>query len=158
MDSENPDSHEDTQSAFIKESSVIEEEIRGLILGLNDAATVAECEIASPKEYVRDYKEMRYNIKIFYQYMGRIIKNTEELLQNENPGLYDRLLKWWYAKKISDLNHFYKGVDLSRELQGLLYNIGIKDTNKNKNTRFPFYYYKKLMDLKEQESKGDTDV
>jgi hypothetical protein len=143
--------NEETQSAFIKESSVIEEEIRGLILGVNDAATVAECEIASPKEYPRDVKEMYYNIKMFYQYMGRLIKNSEEILQSEKPELYERLLYWWHYKKISDFNHFYRGLELSRELQSLMFNIGIKDTNKQKNSRFPFKYFKKMMDQKDKE-------
>lgn len=122
-------------------------EIRGDILRLNDAAAVVEIDIVLPTP-TNDIQTVGYKIekvRMFQVEFRRLYKNAKQVIPDD---IRDKIEKWFTntakANIVTDIKSLEYGLQLSDELQDMLFDIGIKDLNISEPEMFPYKFYGEL--------------
>lgn len=134
---------------FLSNSESWIREIRGNILRLNDAASTMQADVFLPSRSSHPIIiESKINsIRNFIVELNRLYKNVVNVLYD-----YDDIrkrLQLWILRSSQfmdrtnqiDLKLIQDGLNLSDELQEVLYELGIKDIDVAGPTMFPFEYF-----------------
>lgn len=134
---------------FTKNSDFWIGEIRGNIARLNDAAAVVEIDIVIPLP-TNDIQTTRHKIEKFRTFQfefRRLYKNAKQVIPKE---IKSKIEKWFEdtAKHdvITDVKSLKYGIQLSDDLQDVLFKIGVKDIDVADPEMFPYIFYKELYD------------
>jgi hypothetical protein len=124
-------------------------EIRGNLARLNDAAAVVEIDIVIPMP-TNDVQTTGHKVEKFRTFQfefRRLYKNAKQVIPTE---IKDKIEKWFEdtAKEniITDIVSLKYGIQLSDNLQDVLFDIGVKDIDVADPEMFPYEYYKELYD------------
>lgn len=122
-------------------------EIRGNIARLNDAAAVVEIDIVIPLP-TNDITTTGYKIEKFRTFQfefRRLYKNAKQVIPTEIKTKID---KWFEdtAREniITDIVALKYGIQLSDQLQDVLFEIGVKDIDVADPEMFPYKFYEEL--------------
>lgn len=124
-------------------------EIRGNTARLNDAAAVVEIDIVlpTPTNDIQTTGHKIEKIRSFHFEFRRLYKNAKQVLHED---IRTKIEKWFEetATKnvITDVKSLKYGIQLSDELQDILFDIGVKDIDVSEPEIFPYDYYKELCD------------
>ena len=137
----------DQQQQFTNNNVALMHEIRGDILRLNDAAAVVEIDIVLPTP-TNDIQTVGYKIekvRMFQVEFRRLYKNAKQVIPDD---IRDKIEKWFTntakANIVTDIKSLEYGLQLSDELQDMLFDIGIKDLNISEPEMFPYKFYGEL--------------
>ena len=137
----------DQQQQFTNNNVALMHEIRGDILRLNDAAAVVEIDIVLPTP-TNDIQTVGYKIekvRMFQVEFRRLYKNAKQVIPDD---IRDKIEKWFTntakANIVTDIKSLEYGLQLSDELQDMLFDIGIKDLNISEPEMFPYKFYEEL--------------
>lgn len=132
---------------FTKNSDFWIGEIRGNIARLNDAAAVVEIDIVIPLP-TDDIQTTGHKIEKFRTFQfefRRLYKNAKQVIPEE---IKSKIEKWFEdtAKHdvITDVKSLKYGIQLSDQLQDVLFDIGIKDIDVADPEMFPYKFYEEL--------------
>ena len=129
-------------------------EIRGNILRLNDAAATMQADVFLPtrSSHPTIIENKISSIRNFIVEFNRLYKNVNNVLFDYID--LKRNMHLWIIRSSQfmdrtsqiDMNFIQDGLNLSDELQEVLYELGIKDIDVAGPTMFPFEYYGEEVD------------
>lgn len=137
----------DQQQQFTNNNVALMHEIRGDILRLNDAAAVVEIDIVLPTP-TNDIQTIGYKlekVRMFHVEFRRLYKNAKQVI----PDDMRVKIEGWFkdtakTNAVTDTKSLGYGLQLSDELQDVLFDIGIKDLDISEPDIFPYKFYKEL--------------
>ena len=141
------EANDQQQQQFTNNNVALMHEIRGDILRLNDAAAVVEIDIVLPTP-TNDIQTVGYKIEKVRQFQvefRRLYKNAKQVIPD---GIRVNIEKWFEntakVNIVTDIISLKYGLQLSDELQDILFDIGIKDLDISDPEMFPYKFYEEL--------------